>query len=208
MKPSIGVNGATRLFRFFQQTPEVAQFEQPLAEARLAPVEVSAQRQLAPLHLATTEFPGVYHYRDDAGRAGWLRTENFYQFEVRSLQQLIVVEELSDAIGIPEPWMQERPLFTGGQPRTGNPYLLIGSGVVVLGVAVWGIASVIADVLRGGGMLGGAWIAALVVLVLLVPLSVVVAIRGVLRLRWWRAARAEARRRGIDLPDKLTGVGV
>ena len=207
-RPSRGVNGQPRLFRVFQQSPQVRTIELPLIEQRLTPVEVSAQKQLDPYSLATTEYPGVFWYRDQAGAIGWLRAENFYGFEVDALQQLIVVEELGDAVGIAEPWMQDKPVFTGGQPRAGNPYFLITAGLVVFGIALFGIVTTIGRGLQLGGFPGWDWLIALLVLGLLMPLSVVLGLRGVLRLRWWRAARAEAKRRGIKLPDKLTGLGV
>ena len=207
-RPSPGVNGLPRLFRVFQQAPQVRTLELPLLEQRLTPVEVSSQKQLAPYALATTEYPGVYWYRDQAGATGWLRAENFYDFEVSSLQQLIVVEELGDAVGIAEPWMQDKPVISGGQPRAGNPYVLITSAVVVFGISVFGVLATIVRALQAGGFPGWGSLVAILILGLLMPLSVALGLRGVLRLRWWRATRAEAKRRGIELPDKLTGLGI
>ena len=207
-RPSPGVNGLPRLFRVFQQAPQIRTLELPLIEQRLTPIEVSAQKQLDPYSLATTEYPGVYWYRDQSGATGWLRTENFYGFEVGALQQLIVVEELGEAVGIAEPWMQDKPVVSAGQPRAGNPYVLITSAVAVFGIAVFGLVTTIGRGLQYGGFPGWGSLIAILVLGLLMPLSVGLGVRGVVRLRWWRAARAEAKRRGIDVPDKLTGLGI
>lgn len=198
-----GVNGQQRVFRFYQQTPSPAEHVVALNELRLTPTEVSAQKQLAPFSLATTEHAGVFWYRDEQGRTGWMRLENFYNFEVDDLQQLIVVEQLSEAAGVPEPWSQDRPALTLGQPRTGNPYVLMVTGAVLIGVAGFGVVRALAD---GDGSLP--WTIALVMMVLLIALAVAVIIRGAMRLRWWRRTRAEAKRRGIALPDKLTGLGI
>lgn len=200
---SRGVDGQQRVFRFFQQAPTSYEFVVPLVEQRLSTIEVSTQRQLERLTLITTEHPGVFWYRDPNGHYGWMRAEHFYQFEIDDLQQLVVVEELSDAIGIPEPWRQDKPIITGGQPRAGNPYVLIGLGGVFGAIAAFGL---IAILLSGESGLG--WAVAVIVTALLLATSPLLIIRGAKRLRWWRLARAEAKRRGIELPDKLTGLGV
>ncbi len=200
---SAGVDGQQRVFRFFQQAPTATEFVVPLVERRLTGIEVSAQRQLAPLALTTTEHPGVFWYRDPDGRYGWLRTEHFYDFEVNDLQQLVVVEELSEAVGVTEPWMQDKPVITGGQPRAGNPYFLMAAGAILVGLSAFGLVTMATTDPRDAG-----WVVALVMMALLLVLSVLLVIRGATRLRWWRLARAEARRRGVELPDKLTGLGV
>ena len=185
--------------------PDERDFVVPIDYKPLSRVSVSLAQQLRPLKPRLTEHPGVYWYLDDGVGSGWLRVEETHPVDVDRLHKFMIVADLSLATGHEEPWPVD-PTIIGqaGAPRAGNPYLLIGWGAVTFGIACFGLFRIFfSDAFDDGP----GTIFAGICMVLLAGVSTVLVVRGVKRMAWWRAARAEARRRGIPLPDKLSGTG-
>jgi hypothetical protein len=170
---------------------------------------VSLVRVIRQYNPKLTDHMGVYWYLQPGVGSGWMRAEGASPRDIATLHELVLVDDLAAATATTEgSWRIDPPVPGFGQPRTGNPYVLIvwGAIVVVLGVistfAVTFGAQFAATPLPGR-------ISAGAISLVLVPLGIVLVVIGTRRMRWWRATRAEAKRRGItDLPDKISGMGV
>jgi hypothetical protein len=185
--------------------PAERDFVVPLDHKLLLPVSVSLAQQLRPLKPRLTYHPGVYWYLEEGVGSGWLRVEETDPVDVESLHELMVAADLGLAAGHEEPWPVDRSMLGQiGAPRAGNPYIMIGWGALLIGVACFGVIRFFSTDGFGGGPAG---ISAGILMVLLIGVSTALIVRGAKRLAWWHAARAEARRRGIPLPEKLTGTG-
>lgn len=186
-----------------QGRPAVTDRLTPVVRQPATLLEVSIVQQLMPYTPRLTEHAGVYLYTEPGVGSGWLRLENLSSHDTNKLHQLMIVEDISAAIGIKEPWREDPPALRLGAPRAGNPYILIVFGLIVAGLGAFGVVRI--------ATLDGEWSVirgiALVTTFALIPLGLLLAERGRRRLRWWHAARAEAARRGIPLPDKLSGTG-
>lgn len=193
--------------RFFQQrdatgAESVSEFVAPALGQLLVPDTTAIARQIAGYQPRLTDHAGAYWYRDGTGASGWLRVEGLHPRDIDKIHELMIVEDISAAIGIPEPWRMDPEMFTSVRLRTGNPWMFLGSAVVILGFA---IAMMLSAIFRANNL------ALLITLIFFsaafVVLGVLLIRRAVQRLPWWNAARAEVRRRGIPMPDKLHGLG-
>lgn len=154
---------------------------------------------LRPLSPRETENPGVFWYTDPAHGAGWLRLEGFGAVTIDEVQQAVRTLAIEAAVGQPEPVRQEVLSFGNSLAnRTTNPYFKIGAGAVVLGLVIFGAVRLFTE----PGMDPGKAFAALAMVGVAV-LCVILIVNGFRRRAWWHRARAEARRQGVRLPDRL-----
>jgi len=161
----------------------------------------SAIRVIGDLELSPTVESGSYLYRDPAGGAGWLRLEGFRRSDLEVADDLVRTFEISRSIGRSDP---HRPEDLGSiaylTPRTTNPFVQIGMGAVALIMGAVGLVVVLVGGIHGGA---GAAIAAGITCAGLVGVGIWALVIGGRRVPWWRAARAEAKRRGGSPPDQL-----
>lgn len=163
--------------------------------------DVALARQLRPYRPRLTEHPGVYWYIEEGVGSGWLRVEEVQPHYVDSLHQLMLANDLGLAAGVEEPAPIDQSM---PGPRTGNPYILIGWGAVVIALGAYsGVRALLDPPSDDAAFTTVSLVAGLVFAVL----GVLLIVKGALRMRWWRAARAEAKRRETPLPEKLTGLG-
>ena len=154
---------------------------------------------LRPLSPRETEHSGVFFYTDPANGAGWLRLEQFRKVNIDEVQQAVRTLAIDTAIGQSEPVRQEVLSFGNAMVnRTTNPYFKIAAGVILLGVAVFGLVRLLTD----PGIEPGKVVATVACAGLAVVCLILIR-QGFKRRAWWHRARAEARRQGVELPDRL-----
>lgn len=193
----------TGLIRFHEQEPQQQEVAVPVEAPLHVREEVQVHRMLRRWRLGLTDTPGTYFYADDAGRSGWLRLEGFSAGTVATVHQLVSADVLSAQAGVAESMAEDDWVGSYTTARTGNPYLLVAVGVAMMVLGAAGLARMAPLAGQGTGNLVATVMMGLLVLVGVLPI-----VRGAVRLTWWHRARAEARRRGVPLPDKLKGLGL
>lgn len=195
------IGGAIRFFQTSDSAGQPAALES-VREVRyegLRSITETVMDILRPLSPRETEHAGVFWYADPGDGTGWLRLEGFPAVNVHEVQQAVRTLALDAAIGQPEPVRQEVLGFGNSLVnRTTNPYFKIAAGLVLLGLAGFALVRMLGT---PGFDLGK--IFALVACLGLVVACVILIANGLKRRAWWHRARAEARRQGVGLPDRL-----
>lgn len=158
---------------------------------------------IAPLQPRSTSTSGVYAYVDPGTGSGWLRVEG-YAVIVGRMDELVRLSEINAAIGRPEPFGSVHP-GSGGPAvfASRNPFVQFVAGLLLLAAAVIGFVSF-------SKLASSPPALQVVIMVLLVVLalgSAALVFVGARRMRWWLAARAQAKRDGGSLPSDLETFG-
>lgn len=201
MTGSERVGGVVRFF----QTTDLAGRPAPIETTRdiryegLRSLSETVMDVVRPLSPGETEHPGVFWYADPASGSGWLRLEGFPAVNVDEVQQAVRTLAIEAALGQSEPVRQE-VLSVGNAlvNRTTNPYFKIAAGTILLGLAVFAMTRMLTTPGAEPGK-----IFALVASIGLAVVCVILVVNGLRRRAWWHRARAEAKRQGIPLPDRL-----
>ncbi|CAN5379036.1 hypothetical protein BH10ACT7_BH10ACT7_03010 [soil metagenome] len=199
--PPEPIGGVIRVFQSTDATgrPALVESVREVRYEGLRSITETVMDILRPLSPRETESAGVFAYTDPASGAGWMRMEGFRSVNVNEVQQAVRTLAIDKAIGQSEPVRQEVLSFGNALvPRTTNPYVKIAVGVIILGIAVFGLLRL----LTLPGTDPGRVVAALVLSALAVVCVILIA-NGFRRRAWWHRARAEARRQGVELPDRL-----
>lgn len=194
------------LLRFFQAQDALGH---PAPQEFLVEVPVkwhtlevtAAVRYLVSFRPRLSAEPGSYFYDHPDIGSGWVRVEGLRDSEATLLHELLTVEDINVVIGLSEPWREDPPVTRNGAPRAGNPWFLLGAAVFFIALVTIPWVTTTAE------MTPALEITKVVSMVLFIGLGLGLAVRGLMRMRWWTAARAEARRRGIPYPNKLSGLG-
>lgn len=189
--------------RFFQELdasgePSPREFLQPLAEQFPKTRAQVVVDFLRPFQLARTGQDGVYRYVDAGRGSGWLRVEGIDPLHLYELERQVEVLTVSQRIGSSDPRQQSEFFGQSTVVRTSNPNIQIGIGAVF---AVAG--ALLALVPLAARPPAAAAIVLLVFGLIIAGCGVAVAVVGLRRRPWWRAARADVRARGEQMPEHL-----
>lgn len=185
--------------RLWQQTdaagaPVAREFLQhvPLRRASYYDAFDLLETFLRPLRPVRTADPTVFSYSDPARGSGMLRVEGLDGSRVDELVEMVQLDELSRAVGMVEPHPLHSMRVTNRFYFHSPVYGIIAIGALAMTFIIGGVVGVVRT---GEPLLLLFWLLAVPPVV---PLR-----RYARRYPWWRAVRAEVRRRGERMPSTL-----
>jgi len=161
---------------------------------------------LRPLNPSRIGKEGVYRYNDPARGSGVLYVEGANQLHLSRIDELVHMEEIERTIGMKDPIrIEDLPLYlVPFVVRARSPYLQ-------LFLASLGLLVFVGCTVGPFTTLRHASVPELIMLYVLAAVSLgasgFLIVRNCRRLRWWHAARAQAKRDGGPMPEDLQILG-